>query len=265
MVPLFEFWPVQSGKVIGLLLLIVIFTLTIWLMRGKGKLFVRRVAGLDAIDESLGRATEMGKPVAFTYGQASGMFDYWTVAALSILAHVSHICAASDTRLIIPTGGSQGSYIVRPVAVDIVRTAYEAEGKSEKFDEKDIPFLSGEQFAWGTGFAGILLSERPASTIITGASGADVMMHAEISNQIGALTITSGSYIANVAVMACASDYIMIGEEVPAAGAYLSQERAQLASIRTQDVYKFIAVGLLILGWILVQAGNTIVTQILTT
>lgn len=158
----------------------------------------------------------------------------------------------------------RGSYIVRPVAVDIVRTAFESEGKGEKFDEKDIPFLSGEQFAWGTGFAGILLSERPASTIITGASGADVMMHAEISNQIGALTITSGSYIANVTVMACASDYIMIGEEVPAAGAYLSQAPAQLASIKTQDLYKFIAIGSLIIGWVLSQAGIKFVTQLLT-
>jgi uncharacterized membrane protein YGL010W len=57
----------------------------------------------------------------------------------------------------------------------------------------------------------------------------------------------------------------MIGEEAIAAGAYLSQEPAQLASIRTQDIYKWIAIVLIVIGWILRQMGNTFVNELLGT
>jgi hypothetical protein len=178
---------------------------------------------------------------------------------------VAKLCAKTNTKLLVPTGGSEGSYIVRPVAVEIVKNAYEAEGKSDMFNENDLPFLSGSQFAMGTGFAGMLLSNRPGSMIMAGSSAADAMMIAEVSNQVGAITITAPTYIGNVAALACASDYVMIGEEAVAAGAYLSQEPAQLASIRTQDIYKFIGIGLILLGWVLTAVGSNLIQQIMST
>ena len=262
---LFEIPFMQSGKIVAFALLILNFVITIYYLTGERRPYIRRVPALDAIEEAVGRATEMGKPVVCSYGWAFGMFDYWTIAGLSILSHVARLCARNDTRLIVPTGGSTGSFVVRPVAVEIVRAAYMAEGKEDQFNENDIPFLSGEQFAMGTGYAGILISERPATMIFTGSAGADAMMVAEVSNQVGAITITSASYMSNVACLACASDYIMIAEESVAAGAYLSRDPAQLASIRTQDIYKGIAICLTILSWILLQVGNNFLVELLST
>lgn len=263
--PLFQFWPIQPGRIIGLLLLIGIFVLTIYYMTAKRAPYIRRVPALDVIEESVGRATEMGKPVVASFGWASGGFDYWTMAGLSIVVYVARICARNDTRLIVPTGGSTGSFIVRPMAVELIRNAYNMEGKAEQFDEKDIPFLSGEQFAMGTGYAGILISERPAAHILCGSGGADVLMVAEVSNQVGAITITAGTYMGNVAALACASDYVMIADEAVAAGAYLSREPAQLASIRTQDIYRLLTIALTIVGLILIQIGNKFINDLLAT
>jgi hypothetical protein len=262
---LITLWPIQEGKLVGLILLLGVFAITIYFMSGGRKPYIRRVAGLDAIEDAVGRSTEMGKPVVASYGWAFNSFDYWTVAGLAILAHVSTLCVKNSTRLIVPTGGSTGSFIVRPVAVEIVKNSYEAAGKVDEFNENDLPFLSGSQFAMGSGYAGILLSERPGSMILAGSSAADAMMIAEVSNQVGAITITSPTYIGNVAALACASDYVMIGEEAIAAGAFLSQESAQLASIRTQDIYKFIAIGLILLGWVLSALGITLIQEILLT
>jgi hypothetical protein len=250
---------------VGLLLLLLVFAITIYYMSGGRQPFIRRVAGLDAIEDAVGRSTEMGKPVVASYGWAFSSFDYWTVAGLTLLSHIAKQCVRNNTRLIVPTGGSTGSFIVRPVAVEIVKNAYEAAGKVDMFNENDMPFLSGDQFAMGSGYAGILLTERPGSMVLAGSSAADAMMIAEVSNQVGAITITAPTYIGNVAALACASDYVMIGEEAIAAGAYLSQDAAQLASIRTQDIYKFIAVGAIVLGWIALALGSDIIGQILNT
>jgi hypothetical protein len=88
---------------------------------------------------------------------------------------------------------------------------------------------------------------------------------AETSNAIGAITITSGSYLSNVAALACASDYILIGEEAPAAGAYLSTDPAQRASIRIQDIFKWVTIATLVVGLILVAAGIDTIQRLLVT
>ncbi|MDH5679726.1 MAG: hypothetical protein OEZ28_14065, partial [Nitrospinota bacterium] len=80
----------------------------------------------------------------------------------------------------------------------------------------------------------------------------------------GSITITAGCYTSNMAALACASDYVMLGEEQPAAGAYLSRDPSQLASIRVQDIYKFIAIGLMILGLIAINIGSDFIKRLIS-
>jgi hypothetical protein len=261
--PLFQVPLIAEGRFIGLILDILIFALVLYYTSGDKKIYIRRVAGLDAIEEAVGRAAEMGKPVVASYGL--GGFTYWTLAGLSILSHVATLSAKTGTRLIVPTGGSTESLIVRPVAEEIVKTAYTMEGVPDQYNPDDLPFLSGQQYAYVGGYVGILQRTRPASTIMTGSHWSDAMNIAETSNAVGAITITSGAYISNVAALACASDYILIGEEAPAAGAYLSDDPSQRASIRVQDIFKWLALGCIILGLVLSNMGINIVENLLST
>ncbi len=261
--PLFQFPGIAQGRFIGLLLDILIFVLVLYYTSGDKKIYIRRVAGLDAIEEAVGRAAEMGKPVVASYGLDG--FTYWTLAGLSVLSHVAQLAAKTGTRLIVPTGGSTESLIVRPVAEEIVKTAYTVAGIPDQYNPDDLPFLSGQQYAYVGGYVGIIQRTRPASVIMTGSHWSDAMNIAETSNAVGAITITSGSYISNVAALACASDYILIGEEAPAAGAYLSDDPAQRASIRVQDIFKWIALGCIILGLVLSNMGLNIIENLLST
>jgi hypothetical protein len=261
--PLFQFPGIAQGRFIGLLFDVLIFILVLYYTSGDKKIYIRRVAGLDAIEEAVGRAAEMGKPVVSSFG--TGGFTYWTLAGLAILSHVAQLSARVGTRLIVPTGGSDSSLIVRPVAEEIVKTAYTMAGVSELYNPDDLPFLSGQQYAYTGGYVGILQRTRPASVIMTGSHSSEAMNIAETSNAIGAITITSGSYISNVAALACASDYILIGEEAPAAGAYLSDDPAQRASIRVQDIFKGVALVAIILGIILTSVGINFVENLLST
>ncbi len=262
---LFEVPGVSSGRVLGLILNIALLLLVIYYMRSKTPIHIRRVAGLDAIEEAVGRAAEMGKPVVTSFGIAGSGFDYWTLAGLAILSHVAETCVKTGVRIIVPTGGSDASLIVRPVAEEIVKTAYVVQGKPEEFNPDDVPFLSGQQYAYVGGYVGILQRARPAAVIMAGYHASDAMNIAETSNAIGAITISSGAYISNTAALACASDYILIGEESPAAGAYLSKDPAQRGSIRVQDIYKALALGLMIVGLILFAAGSDFIVRLLLT
>jgi hypothetical protein len=249
----------------GLLLNIILFALVIYYMNKPKTPYIRRVPALDAIEEAVGRATEMGKPVIASFGVCWNGFDYWTLAGLTVVSHVAKICASTDTRIIVPTGGSDGSVVVRPAAVETVRSAFASVGKTDNFNIDDVPFLSAFQGAYISGYVGLMQRLTPGAVILCGSHAYEGMSITEQSNFMGAITIAGASYISNMAAMACAADYLIIGEETPAAGAYLSQEPALIASIRVQDLYKFLTIILLILGWITVIAGSDVIKNLLIT
>ena len=67
--------------------------------RGGASLFIRRIPGLTAIDETVGRATEMGRPITFSLGL--GGLDIITLQALAIALHVVRLAIRFGTRVII--------------------------------------------------------------------------------------------------------------------------------------------------------------------
>jgi len=253
---------IAEGKILGLIIVVAVFLITIYYLTSKKEIPIRRVAGLDAIEEAVGRSTEMGKPHFATIGVAT--FNHWTLAAIAMLEFQARICARTETRLIVPCGGSTSAFITRPVALDVVKNAYIAEGK--EFDEIDMPFLAGGKgWAFGAGAVAMIQKLKPGGLVLTGQYGSVALHIAEQASQQGVMTIASGSYMGNVAALACASDYTMIGEEVLAAGAYLTREPAKLASIRTQDLLKFTAIATTLIGILITLAGSDFIIQLLGT
>jgi len=62
-------------------------------------------------------------------------------------------------------------------------------------------------------------------------------------------------------VAAC--DYSLIGEEIYAAGAYLSKDPVQVGSVAGQDVGKAIALVLIVVGILLTAVGIPVLTNLL--
>ena len=75
---------------------------------GRRTLYIRKIAGLNALDEAVGRATEMGKPVLYVVGLAD-VDDIQTLASLSILSHVARRTAEYDTPIALPPRGPSPS------------------------------------------------------------------------------------------------------------------------------------------------------------
>ena len=84
-------------------------------------LFIRRIQGLSAIDEAVGRATEMGRPMLCCNGL--GGTDVTTLQALSIISYIIRSSAKFGTRAIVPV--YQPTTL--PIAMEIVQDAYAAE------------------------------------------------------------------------------------------------------------------------------------------
>lgn len=231
--------------VLTILFAVVLFIFIAQAKKGK-KFFIRRISGLEAIDEAVGRATEMGRPVHFSPGIASMSEEAaaQTLAGLAVLGYVSRLTAKYDTTLIVTNRMPE----VLPITEEVVRQSYLTEGKPDNYNPDNIRFLSDEQFAYAAGCMGIMSREKVAANIMMGAFWAESLVFAEGGFIAGSIQVAGTANTHQLPFFIAACDYCLIGEELFAAGAYLSQDPMQVAGIKVQDLGKIAAVLLIVAG-----------------
>ena len=223
----------------------------------KGKsLFIRRIAGLDAIEEAVGRATEMGRPVLFVPG-IEDVNQIQTIAAMIILGNVAKMVAAYDIPLFVPICRP----FVVPVAEERVKEGYAAAGRPDAYNRDNVRYISDEQFAYAAGVQGIMLRDKPMANLMFGSFFAESLMLAETGFLTGAIQVAGTANIHQLPFFVVACDYTIIGEELFATSAYLSKEPKLLGSLKGSDLTKAIIIGILALGAILETLGITQFTR----
>lgn len=228
---------------------------------GKWTPKIRRLAGLDAVEEAVGRATEMGAPVHFSPG-IGGITDDsapQTFAGLEVLAYVTQLTAKYNTEIIATIRTAN----VFPLAQEIVRQSYLAAGRPDMFQEDTVRFLSSEQFAYAAAVMGIMNRHKVAANLMMGAFWAESLLFAEAGAQVGAIQVAGTANMAQLPFFVAACDYCLLGEELYAAGAYLSQDKVKLGSIGAQDIAKGIAMVILLLGSLLATTEITVLADLL--
>ncbi|MCK4828146.1 hypothetical protein KA005_71110 [bacterium] len=219
---------------------------TIYQARKGKRIPIRHIAGLDALDEAVGRATETGRPVMMIPGYAgisSSKATADTVAGLAVLHHVARKCAELGTKLISATG----SYIMIPIIQEQVKQAYEMEGEQDEYQDDIVRYVARGQYAFGAAVMGILARERVAAQILYGYFWSESLVLAEAGASVGAIQVGATSNTTQIPYYVASCDYALIGEEVFAAGAYLSKDQVQLGSLRGGDIYKGIVMILILL------------------
>ncbi|MBT9135443.1 MAG: hypothetical protein DDT34_00498 [Firmicutes bacterium] len=246
------------GNIFGVWAMVVVsicVLLVVYLTKeGKFLVKLRRIAGLEAIEEAIGRATEMGKPVHFSPGIADVTGDTapQTFAALEVLTYVTTLSAKYNAELIVTIRMPN----VFPLAQEVVRQGYLAAGKPDLFQEETVRFLSSEQFAYIAGVLGIFTRQRVAANLMIGAFWAESLLMAEGGSQVGAIQVAGTANMHQIPFFVAACDYTLIGEEIYAGGAYLSQDKVRLGSIASQDYVKFALMASILVGAVMMTAGN---------
>ncbi|MFM7052986.1 MAG: DUF6754 domain-containing protein [Planctomycetota bacterium] len=246
--------PLVDPKRVPLLIAVAVFSTCIatgiLLARmGRGTR-IRRIAALDAVDEAVGRATEMGRPVLFVPG-IMDMNDIQTVAGVTVLGKVAKTAAEYDAVLEVPTARS----LVMTAARETVQTAHYAAGRPETYDERRINYITDEQFGYVAHLSGKMVREKPAACFYMGAFYAESLVLAENGNAIGAIQIAGTAEPTQLPFFVAACDYTLLGEEFFAASAYLSGERDQIGSIKGQDFGKALVAALIVIGASLATAA----------
>ena len=221
------------------------------LARSGKKLKVRKIAGLEAINDAVGRATEMGRSCLFVPG-IQDINDIQTVAGITILAQVAETTADYRAQLEVPTSRP----LVMTTARDTVEAAYLSAGRPDEYNEDDIYYITDEQFGYVASVTGKMVRDKPAACFYMGAFYAESLILAETGNSVGAIQVAGTAMPTQLPFFVAACDFTLIGEEFFAASAYLSGEPQQLGSLKGQDFGKLIGGLLLIAGCLIMTLSS---------
>jgi hypothetical protein len=209
------------------------------------EVFIRRVPGVDAIDEVVGRSVELGRPILFSIGL--GGIDITTLQAITVIGHVAKLAARFRNRVIVPVVDP----MVIPVIEEVEREAYASEGAIEAFDPEDIRFLSGEQFAYAAGVVGLMHREKVGATFFFGNFAAESLVMAESGQAVGAVQIASTPDSNQIPFFLATCDYVIIGEEYYAVTALMSRDPVLRGSLIGQDYVKLMMLIAIVAGFLL--------------
>jgi hypothetical protein len=211
---------------------------------------IRKIAGLAAVDEAVGRATEMGRPILYVPG-IQDMDDLQTVAGITVLGRVAKTAAEYDARIEVPTSRS----LVMSAARETVHSSYLGAGRTDAYNPDLIYYVTDEQFGYTAYCSGLIVREKPAACFYMGCFFAESLILAETGNSVGAIQIAGTAMPSQLPFFVAACDYTLIGEEFFAASAYLSGEPDQLGSLKGQDMGKIIVGAVLIIGCLVATAA----------
>ncbi|GIV02951.1 MAG: hypothetical protein KatS3mg015_1781 [Fimbriimonadales bacterium] len=254
----------QYGKYGWLLMLttalVVAYLLVgIFLARKRsGAVAIRRIPGLDQIDEAVGRATETARPVLMVPG-LSGALDGIAVQALTVFASIIRTAARFST----PIRLLNYHPAVYAVAQEIAKDVYQTEGVPDKYDVDSVRFVSDRQFAFAAAVAGTIQRDRVAAAFYMGDFYAESLIMAENANMVGAIQVAATTQFTQTPFFIAACDYVLLGDEFYAASAYLGREPVLLGSLVGADWAKltFMAFAVVALVVHSIQASRPLTDQ----
>lgn len=239
-------WYIKERLIVAYILLIIasiILSAVILSRRGLLKIKIRPIPALNAIDEAVGRATEMGKPVLYL----TGLYDMNaipTIAAINILAFVAQKTAQYETQLLVPCCRS----LVMNSAREVVKQTYIKAGKAELYSPENIKYLTDNQWGFVSGANGIMLREKPGACFYLGQFVSEALIYSEVGHSIGAIQIAGTNEFTQIPFFIVGCDYCLIGEELYAASAYFSKNADDLGTLYGQDLCKLIIIIIIVSG-----------------
>ena len=164
-----------DGRRFPLFLITLIFcgSVVYWIYHARSgrPLKIRKIAGLEAVDEAVGRATEMGRSILFIPG-IQDMNEIQTIAGMTVLSRVAKVAAEYDARVEVPTSRS----LVMTAARETVQASFLTAGRPESYNQDLVYYVTDEQFGYVAYVQGMMVREKPAACFYMGAFFAESLI-----------------------------------------------------------------------------------------
>ena len=185
----------------------------------------------------------MGKPILYVLGTGTAS-DIATIAGYTILSRVAKRTAQYQTPILVPVNDP----VMLAMGQEVVREAYLSAGRPDVYRPENVNYISAMQFPYVAAVNGLMLRERTAANFYMGVFHAESLLLAETGSITKSIQISGTDQVSQIPFFVAATDYTLIGEELYAASAYLSQEPTQIGPLKAQDYFKVLILVLIVFG-----------------
>ena len=243
---------VSGNELSFISIVIACITIEFFIRKAKNgdEIYMRPISAMKAMEEAVGRATEMGNSVLYVPG-ISGLDEIDTISGVIILGHIAGMTAEYEADLHVPCCVP----IVMEAARESCKESYLKKGRPDLYNDSMVHYVTDDQFAYAAGVNGIMLREKPSAVFYQGKFYAESLLLAETGSSIGAIQIAGTGSSSQIPFFVTACDYVLIGEEFYAASAYLSESPEMIGSIKGQDYVKLLCM-LFIIGVVVISIFN---------
>lgn len=213
----------------------------------------RPLPGLDALGEAIERAVEDGKRVHLSLGTGSviGADSAPALAGLATLSKIARTTSMSDK----PVVATAGDGAMALLAQDTLRTAYVDAGARGRYQPTSGRLLAPSPLSYVATLPTMIDTEEVSVHLLAGAFGVEGGLAADFGEREGALVLAGTDDVQSQALLYATARHPLIGEEIFAMPAYLDVGGLHDASLRSQDIVRFLVVAAILVGTVLRTMG----------
>lgn len=214
----------------------------------------RSIPAFQSIKDFIGQASEKGQTLHLSMGTA-GIGDsaaMETVAGLNVLDYMAERGVLTGSPPLVTVANPT----LLPAAQDLLRHHYTEGGFPEAYDPDQVRFIAPDPVVYASGVSEMLERRDLATNIMVGSFGDEFLLIGETGAKLGHPQVAGGTSPVVLPFMYASAENLLMGEEIFAAGAYLSALPAHIGSLKAQDVVRLLFVALVIGGVILRTVGG---------
>ncbi len=243
-------WLVEHiGNFLGpILILVFLGTVLVFTAAGRNQpgRNLRDVTAFTRLRRMVGLAVEAGTRLHISLG-AGGLLGPKGVsglAGLTVLERVTRAASISDRPPVATSGDGSLGILSR----DTLRDAYANVSAENLYDPTSGQVTGLTPFSFAAGALLVIHDEQVSTNIFVGHFGTEVALLTEAGDRNDAVTVAGTDDLSGQAVLYATAQEPLIGEEIYAGGAYLNAGPVHAASLRAQDVFRFLLVIIILIG-----------------
>lgn len=242
-------WLEAIGNLMGILVILVFAGLMVVFFaigRGRTPRNLREIPAFTRLRRSVGLAVEAGTRVHVSLGRGGliGLPAGSVLVGLTILERITRAASSSDR----PPVATSGEGLQAVLSQDAMRTAYQSASTEERYDAGAGRVSGVTPLSYVAGAIPVILDEQVSTNVLVGNFGSEVGLLTEASEQRETLTVASSDHVPAQAVLVAAAQEPLLGEELYAGGAYLGAGAFHIASLRAQDVLRWVVIVVILCG-----------------
>lgn len=245
---------IASGRVVDLLFLLITVALMVfyaWKWQKGHVAELRRFSIMDGFRESIEKCAEEGKPALYNMlmSKLTDLSTSVTMASLNCLSVVAGHAAELGVPLYVPYLEAETG----PIIDSILREAYTSKNTIESYKPENVIFIPFLSHTPGT--IGLMMREKIGANIMLGHAYFGTVQFCMVGHQLNAYQVGGTEGLGNLPYLLLSCNHCLLGDEVYAAGAYAGKDPLMSNMLRAEDLFKILALAVIVFGVVLLNTG----------